>query len=125
MSKLSKETRARLLEQRAKVDALVEQEFADVRDHVLGRLNASGNADLIDCPIAEQVIRRLHREWALSLPDNWEKRMPRYVRDASQQNAWAREASAPTFEFGVGQLRPLARLLVQVRLARSARRSVR
>ncbi len=121
MSKVSKKMAAELREQRKRMNARADQELRIVREHVLDRLSQQGAPELVDCPIVEQTIRRLHRLHALTLPDHWDKRFPRYVRDKSEQNAWARSAPTPACQFTAAQLRPLARLLVQVRMTRFMR----
>lgn len=123
MTKVSKKLTAKLRAQRARMSAMAEQELRMLREQVHDQLVANGEAGLVDCPIVDQTISRMHRLHALNLPANWEKRIPRYCRDTSMQNAWARKSPSPTCAFSDLQLKPLARMLLAVRAARTSRRA--
>lgn len=125
MSKLSEKMAAKLRERRNRMNAMVDEELRLLREHVHDRLVADGESGLVDCPIVDQTVRRMHRLHALDLPPDWEKRIPKYCRDTSKQNAWARKSPSPTCVFSDPELKPLAQMLLDVRTARISRRAGR
>lgn len=120
MSKLCEKTRARLVEQRAEISILVEQELKLLRDRVYEWLNSVGKASAVGCPVTDLVLRRTHSEVALDMPDGIEVWISRRCLRESEQNAWVRTQGKLVGLLRPEHLRPLARLLVNARATRIA-----
>ena len=120
---ISNHLAGKLREQRAQMSAQADKEFRLVEECVHEWIVARDESALLGCPILNETIRRIHRLHELHLPEGWHTKIPKYCLNTSRQNAWARTSPTPHHELSEPQLKPLAKLLVQVRASRTAGRT--